>query len=60
MVDYFKPKQAQLLLDLPLKPNDHELVTAYVSLLDMPFTKRLATLKGTVLEKSHLSHLYFS
>lgn len=51
-------KQAQLLLDLPLKPNDHELVTAYVSLLDMPFTKRLATLKRYGFRKNRIFHTF--
>ncbi|MDV5977359.1 UNVERIFIED_CONTAM: glycosyltransferase family 2 protein [Streptococcus canis] len=51
-------KQAQLLLDLPLQPNDRELVEAYVSLLDRSFTKRWATLKRYGFRKNRAFHTF--
>ena len=51
-------KQAQLLLDLPLQPNDRELVEAYVSLLDRSFAKRWATLKRYGFRKNRAFHTF--
>lgn len=50
-------KQAQLLLDLPLQPNDRELVEAYVS-LDRSFAKRWATLKRYGFRKNRAFHTF--
>lgn len=49
-------QQAQLLLDLPLQPKDRDMVEAYVSLLTMPLTKRLATLKTYGFRKNRAFH----
>lgn len=51
-------KQAQLLLDLPLQPNDRELVEAYVSLLDRSFAKRWVTLKRYGFRKNRAFHTF--
>lgn len=49
-------QQAQLLLDLPLQPKDRDMVEAYVSLLTMSLTKRLATLKTYGFRKNRAFH----
>ncbi|MEF2025305.1 glycosyltransferase family 2 protein [Streptococcus canis] len=49
-------QQAQLLLDLPLQPKDRDMVEAYVSLLTMSLTKRLATLKTHGFRKNRAFH----
>ncbi|MGT2934882.1 glycosyltransferase family 2 protein [Streptococcus castoreus] len=51
-------KQAKLLLDLQLQPNDRDMVMAYVSLLDQPFTKRLVLLKTYGFRKNRSFHTF--